>query len=325
MYKAQAGRVLSASRHLPSGVAIAILALLIIVGLFYALNNRPDLPANPTTAFAAAFDRLGEMESVHFSVEEDLASGPIRFSFTNLGVLDIEISEHYFPADWDAFERQTEEDCIIRDGTYRLCIIRKRGTGEEVGRIERGFAERATTVGALVRPDSVHYTVTRKTDRPLQLSGTPGVNPAERPAAEFVYVDGVTWARTVGDNPYWHVSNIDGSLGPLERDLFFWGLLDASVEEGPILSDRYVGVEQLEDTDLGGIQVERYLTKSIEGSQVVEVWVGKEDGLVRMISVRMDGVMRWGPISSERTYTFSRFNEPVDIPTPWPCFGAPHC
>ena len=89
--------------------------------------------------------------------------------------------------------------------------------------------------------------------------------------------------------------------------------------------DRYVGVERLESTELDGILVDHYLAGSIEGSEVIEVWVGREDGLVRKISKRMDGVSRWGNFSWERTYTFSRFNEPVEIPRPWPCFGAPHC
>ena len=113
--------------------------------------------------------------------------------------------------------------------------------------------------GALVRPDSVHYTQSRKPDRPLKLSAPPGVKTVERPAVEFVYVDGVTWSRTVGGNPYWHMSNTDGSLGPLASELFSWGLLDtpgsdlyfsglpnASGQGGPSLLDRYVGVERLQ-------------------------------------------------------------------------------
>ena len=325
MYNAQAGRVLSTPRQLIPVASFSILMLLILGCLLYILLNRPERPVDPATAFAAAFDGLSEVESVHFSVEVNSTGGTGTFRFTNLGVLDIEISEHYFPADWDAFEQQTEEDCLERDGDYRYCIIRKRGTGEEVGRIERGYSMRTTSEGALVLPGSVHYTQSWKPDRPLQLSAALGVDPVERPALEFVYVDGVTWAKTVGGDPYWHMSNTDGSLGPIALDLFRWGLLDAPGKERPNFSDRYDSVERLQDTELDGIPVRRYMASRGEGNVVLEIWVGKQDGLVRRTDKRLNLGSGSDAISSERTYTFSRFNEPVEIPRPWPCFGAPGC
>ncbi|MDE2860087.1 MAG: hypothetical protein OYI31_05860 [Chloroflexota bacterium] len=338
MYNAQAGRVLYARSDLSSFVSAAILSFLIFGGLFYAVLNWSERPADPAISFAAAFDVLNEMDSVYFTVEEEKDGGTGTFRFTNLGVLGIEISEHYFPADWDAFEQQTEEDCIVQDETYRYCVYRKRGTGEEVGQVEWGYSESTTVEGAFVRPDSVHYTETRKPDRPLRLSAPPGVSRMERPPVELLYVDGVTWSRTVGGSRYWHTSNADGLPGPIGVDLYTWGLLDASGSdlyfeglahvsgiEGTGLLDRYDNVKRLEDSELDGIPVERYLAASKVGSEALEIWVGKEDGLVRKISKRIDGTTRWDTFSSVRTYTFSRFNEPAEIPRPWPCFGAPGC
>ena len=320
MYNAQAGRVLSTPRHVPSVVWIAILLLLIFGGLLYALLNWPDRPADPAITFAAAFDGLGESESVHFSVVENRTGGLGSVRYTNLGVLDIEISEHYFPADRDAFEAQTEEDCLVREGDYRYCIIRKRGTGEEVGRIEWGYSMRTTSEGAFVRPDSVHYRESWQPDRDLRISG-----PRGDIEMELLYLDGVTWSRTVGGDSYWRMASSDGPLTSPESDLFLWGLLDAPSRERPNFSDRYDSVERLQDTELDGIPVERYIASRGEGSEVLEIWIGKEDGLVRKIDKRLNLSSGSDAISSERTYTFSGFNEPVEIPRPWPCFGAPNC
>ncbi len=332
MYNAQAGRFLSAPRQVLPIASISILILLILGGLFYALLNWPDRPADPDTAFAAAFDGLREVDSLHFSVEESRTGGLGSYRFTNLGILDIEIAEHYFPADREAFEAQTEEDCLVRDGDYRYCIIRKLGTGEEVGRIEWGYGMRTTSEGAVVRPNSVHYRESWQPDRDLRISG-------QRDAIEMelLYLDGVTWSKTVDGDPYWHMVSA-GQLTSPGSDLYSWGLLDAqssdlyfsglpnaSSQGMQSLSDRYDSVERLQDTEIGGILVERYLASSGEGSEVLEIWIGKEDGLVRRIDKRMSLGSGSDAISSERTYTFSRFNEQVEIPRPWPCFGAPNC
>lgn len=319
MYKAQAGRVLSASRHLPSGVAIAILALLIIVGLFYALNNRPDRPVDPTTSFAAAFDGVRELDTVRVVMEGHQTGGVSSHRFTNLGILDIQITEHYSPADWDAFEEQTEEECLVEDGDYRHCIIRKRGTGERVGEIETGYGVKTTIEGSVALLDSVHFWTTWEADRTTNMGG--GI----RPSIESVYVDGKTWSKSSGGDPYWTTSNTDGALLPLESALHRWGLLDVPGREPRGLLERYVTVERLEDAELGGLLAEGYLARSSEGRETIEVWVGKEDGLVRKVVSRLDFSTGQDAFSIERTYTFSGFNEPVDIPTPWPCFGAPHC
>ena len=160
---------------MPPVVSIAILSILVLGGLFYAILNWPDRPADPATAFAAAFDGLREVEAVQFSVEENRTGGLGSVRFTNLGILDIEISEHYFPADREAFEAQTEEDCLVRDGDYRYCIIRKRGTGEEVGRIEWGYCD-----AHHVRGESLCVRIrstTRRLGSPtvtLRLSAPPG-------------------------------------------------------------------------------------------------------------------------------------------------------
>ena len=338
MYNAQAGRLIYARSDLSSFLSAAILSFLIFGGLFYALSLWLDRPVDPAISLAAAFDGLSEVDSVYFTVEENRTGGTGTFRFTNLGVLDIEISEHYYPADWDAFEQQTEEDCIVRDGTYRHCIYRESGTGEEVGQMEWGVGTRITAEGAFARPDSVHYTESRKPDRPLRLSAPPGLNPVELPAVEYLYVDGVSWSKTVGGSRYWNMSNADGLLGPIAVDLHSWGLLNPSTSnlyfegvthvsgiEGTGFLDRYDNVERLGDIVLDGMPVERYLAASRVGNETLEIWVGKEDGPVRKISKRLDGETRWDTFSSERTYTFSRFNEPVKMPRPWPCFGGPDC
>ena len=197
---------------------------------------------------------------------------------------------------------------------YRYCIIRQNGTGEEVGRIEWGYGAQTTREGTLVPPDTIHYREYREPDRPLRLSGPRGAVRVER-----LYVDGKTWSRGGGRFSYWHIANLDGSLGPLESQLYLWGLLDAPVKERPSFSDQYGAVERLKDTELDGIRVEHYLAQMeyLEGgSMTLEVWVGKEDRLIRKINKKGNG--RAGPdtYSWNRTYTFSRFNEPVEIPVP---------
>ena len=320
VYNAHAGRVLYARSNLSSFVSASILSFLIFGGFFYVLSIWLDRPANPATSFAAAFDGLSAVDSVHFVMEEDRAGGIGSYRFTNLGVLDVEIAEHRMPADWDEFEEQTEEDCIVRDGDYRYCIIRKRGTGEEVGQVEWGYGMRTTSEGALVRPNSVHYTESWQPDRDLRISG-------QRDGVEMnlLYLDGVTWSRTTSGDSYWRVVSEDGPRTSPEWDLFSWGLLDAAGRERPGILDRYINVERLEDAELDGVLVEHYQAGTGEGSEVLEIWVGKYDGLILKIHMKWNLGAGSDAISSDRTYTFSRFDEPVDIPRPWPCFGAPHC
>ncbi len=286
------------------------------MGLFYALDNRPDRPADPATSFASAFDGVRELDTVRVVMEGHQTGGVSSHRFTNLGILDIEITEHYFPADWDAFKEQTEEECMVQDGDYRRCIIRKRGTGEKVGEIATGFLTKTTIEGNVALPDKVHYWMTLEADRTVSMSG--GI----WPTIESVYVDGKTWSKT---GSYWHTSGPDGSLLPLEFALFRWDLLDVPGRESRGLLERYDTVERLEDTELDGLLVEGFLARSVDGGETIEVWVGKEDGLVRKVVSRFDVGTGPDAFTREQTYTFSRFNEPVDIPTPWPCFGAPHC
>ena len=320
MYNAQANGAVSVRRGgVPSGIAILALALVVIVGAAYALLNRLDSPADPAPAFAAAFDGMRGLDSVHVVMVGHQTGGVSSHRFTNLGVLDIEITEHYAPADWDAFESQTEEECLVEDGDYRHCIIRKRGTGEKVGEIETGFLAKTTIEGNVALPDKVHYRTTMGTDRPTAISaaGRGGL-----PTMESVYVDGKSWSKTGG---YWHTSAPDGSLLPLESALFRWGLLDVPGRESRSLLERYDSVERLEEAELDGLLVEGYLARSVDGGETVEVWVGKEDGLVRKVDTTLDVGSGKDAFSIEKTYTFSGFNEPVDVPEPWPCFGAAHC
>ena len=117
----------------------------------------------------------------------------------------------------------------------------------------------------------------------------------------------------------------DGPRTSPEWDLFSWGLLDAAGRERPGILDWYDNVKRLEDAELDGVLVEHYLARSGDFSEVLEVWVGKEDGLVRKVVSRMDVGTGRDAFSLEQTYTFSRFGEPVEMPRPWPCFGAPNC
>ena len=320
MHNAQVGRVLYARSDLSSFVSAAILSFLIFGGLFFAILNWPERPADPTVSFAAAFDSLSEVGSIHFTVEEERDGGVGSYKFTNLGVLDLGSSERHFPADWDAFKQQTEEECIVQEGPYRYCIVRKRGTGEEVGQVEWGYGLRTTREGAFARPSSVHYTETLQPDRDLRIAG-----PRVSIESELLYLDGVAWSRNVNGDRYWRIVSEDGLRSPPESDLYAWGLLETSVKERPNILDRYDRVEGVEDAELDGVPVRRYLAEGKEGSELLEIWVGKEDGLVRK-AVKS---MRFGEgeegFSEEFTYTFSRFNEPVEIPRPWPCFGGPYC
>ena len=166
---------------------------------------------------------------------------------------------------------------------------------------------------------------------------------------ERVHVNGQLFLRENGGS--WRVE--------LTTSLFLPFVLEGriAIPDGRLdtLSAQYDSVEQLEDTETGGVLVRHYrASRSLPdglATEVSEIWVGKEDGLPRRVVIQLrepfsleehldligleqqmmdpasemyeyrdDPIVVRGPRPEERvvqwTYNFSEFDVPVEIETP---------
>ncbi|MFQ5872358.1 MAG: hypothetical protein ACE5JL_00955, partial [Dehalococcoidia bacterium] len=264
---------------------------------------------SPEIAVASAFERLTKVESVHV-VEETYLTRLMGWMTVDWRRLGIDLS---VVGDQEALllaEERTVYDCE-EEGTYQTCVIRDKATGEEVGRSEMTGGHRITE-GDFVPPDAYHFFTTQKPDHPLKESSP------EMYQDEGLIIGGRSYTR-FSKSDKWTEVELNLPPGYQGQPKFFddfWDLLYKPVEGAPTLDDKYDTVERLPDTELDGVMVERYRAQREFGgvaSEVVELWIGKDDRFLRMAT-------RTGADTSgsrwDYTYTFSKFNEPVDIPEP---------
>lgn len=296
---------------------VSAVAVMVIAGGLFLFRPSGSGSLGPEVAFAAAFDDLLNVESFHVVVDEYHSGG-----------LTIETNFRY-NLDLGMYESEDQlYDCGEWDGTYRYCTIRSKDSGEIVrAREEVGF--HTLGEGDFLPPDTYHYWTNTEFDHAL----TTG----ERIIfSEFLAIDGKLYGRgRMGmtmdgfNNSGWEA--LPGVAAQGEMQTFLQRLFDQPAQDGiplPSILDEYDSVERLDDVELNGVMAEHYRAeRSLDqgGSDVVEIWLGKEDRLIRRVTRNRV----YGPPDSSwiwnSTYTFSNFNEPVNIPTPWPCVGAESC